>query len=202
MRLRIQSAFALALLAASPLLAQPAPLSLCIVQTKASPAIEYEPSAGPWAIALYKHLSDRKLDNGSALHITVLAASMEKEVAPEVHRLQCAWVVQLWHHRSADNVNFGRNASSQIGSTSLPVAGPTPVANPEMATPNPVADEDSLYFTLWNAATAKVIARGAGVLPRRWQDPLTPDPLYQPGPHPLPYATFARQILKHLNKLP
>ncbi len=79
---RLSAALVFALLAASPLLAQHPPLSLCLVQTKPDAATQYDPSAGSWAIELDKLLSAQKLRSGVPLRITVLAASVEKDVLP------------------------------------------------------------------------------------------------------------------------
>jgi hypothetical protein len=180
-------AAALTLLAASPLLAQPAPFSLCIVQTKADASTHYDPSAGPWAIEMNNLLSTRKLRNNAPLHITVLAASTQKEVLPEVHRLHCPWVVQLWYQHNPDL------DLSQAGVSS----DPSSAFNPQLGTPPPVGTQDSLFFSLWNGVTKKVIARGA--VPLR---------LSQTGPPSArhattaPCATLTQQILKRLNQLP
>jgi hypothetical protein len=80
----------------------PGSLSLCIVHTKSHSSDQYEPSAGPDAIAMYQELVGRRLQNGATLQITVLPASMQQEIEPEVHRLNCSWVLQLWYRRNAD----------------------------------------------------------------------------------------------------
>jgi hypothetical protein len=134
---RFSASFALVLIAASPLLAQYPPMSFCLVQTKPDASTPYDPPAGPWATELYTLLSARKLRSGAPLRITVLAALGEKDVVPEVRRLQCPYVVQLRFH---DVVWRGRS----IG-----------------------ADEDSVLFSLWNGATGKVIANGASLIPGR-----------------------------------
>jgi hypothetical protein len=89
---------------------------------------------------MYDQLASQSLRNGTALHITVLAASMQRDILPEVHRLNCSWVVQLWFHKSTD-----RDAGDSY---------------------IPMGDQDSLLFTLWNGNTRKVIARGSGVTSR------------------------------------
>ena len=94
---RFSAALVFALLAASPLPAQHPPLSLCLVQTKPDTTTQYDPSAGPWAVELDELLSTQKLRSGAPLLIRVLAASAEKDVVPEVRRLQCPYVVQLWY---------------------------------------------------------------------------------------------------------
>jgi hypothetical protein len=148
-KLRVPVALSVVIVATS-VFAQPQPLSLCIVQTKSDAASQYEPSAGPYAIAMYDQLASQRLRNGTALHITVLAASMQRDILPEVHRLNCSWILQLWYHRSTG------------------VRGPSPMG-----------DQDSLLFTLWNGDTRKVIARGSGVVMRETQGntSLVPNPL-------------------------
>jgi hypothetical protein len=166
------AALVLALLAASPLLAQYSPLSLCLVQTKPDSATQYTPSAGPWAIELYKVLSAQKLTSDAPLQITVLAALQEKDVLPEVRRLQCLYTVQLWYQRSIWPKGAGRTMD----------------------------DGDSLLFSLWNSTTGKVIAHGAS--PIRLIHPggvRSPDPLV---PEPGPCVVLTQQIMKSLNKLP
>ena len=133
---RFSAAFVFVLTAASPLLAQNPPLSFCLVQTKPDAWTQYDPPAGPWAIELYKLLSPRKLSNGAPLRITVLAALGEKDVLPEVRRLQCPYVVQLRYHSSI--THGGRS---------------------------PGEDEDSILFSLWYGATGKVITNGASLIP-------------------------------------
>jgi hypothetical protein len=139
-KLRVLVALSVVIVATS-VFAQSPPLSLCIVQTKSDAASQYEPSAGPYATAMYDQLASQRLQNGIALHITVLAASMQRDILPEVHRLNCSWVLQLWYHRSSDG---------EILSV-------------------PMGDHDSLLFTLWNSDTRKVIARGSGVVMRETQ---------------------------------
>jgi hypothetical protein len=123
---------------ATSVFAQPRTLSLCIVQTKSVAVSQDESSAGPLAIAMYHQLIDQRLQNGTALRITVLAASEQRDILPEVHRINCSWSLQLWYHRRTD-----REGS---------FAG--------------MGDQDSLLFTLWNSDTRKVIARGSGVAMR------------------------------------
>jgi hypothetical protein len=148
-KLRVPVALSVVIVATS-VFAQPQPLSLCIVQTKSDAASQYEPSAGPYAIVMYDQLASQRLQNGTALHITVLAASMQRDILPEVHRLNCSWILQLWYHRSTD-----REVRSPMG------------------------DHDSLLFTLWNGDTRKVIARGSAVVMRETQGntSLVPNPL-------------------------
>jgi hypothetical protein len=138
-KLRVVVALSVVIVATS-VFAQPQPLSLCIVQTSDA-ASQYEPNAGPYATAMYDQLASQRLQNAIALHITVLAASMQRDILPEVHRLNCSWVLQLWYHRSSDG---------EILSV-------------------PMGDHDSLLFTLWNSDTRKVIARGSGVVMRETQ---------------------------------
>jgi hypothetical protein len=135
---QFSAAFVLVLIAASPLLAQHPPLSFCLVQTKPNASTQYDPPAGPWAVALYTLLSAQKLRGGAPLRITVLAAEGEKDVLPEVRRLQCPYVVQLRYHLSVSN--GGRSLGEY---------------------------EDSILFSLWNGTTGKVIANGASLIPER-----------------------------------
>jgi hypothetical protein len=123
-------------------------------------------------IAMYSQLAGQRLRNGTPLHITVLPASTQRDILPEVHRLHCSWLLQLWYHRSTD-----RDAS----------AGDFYI---------PMGDEDSLLFTLWNADTQKVVARGSGVAMRESQGDTSL------VPNPQLYSALARQILKRLNQLP
>ena len=133
---RLSVAIALALLAGSRLFAQQAPLSLCLVQTKPYSWNQYDPPAGPWAAEIYDLLSTRKLTNGAPLHITVLAAAIEKDVPSEAGRLRCPYVVQLRCHGSL--YSGGRSLKE---------------------------DADSVFFTLWNGATGKAITNGASLNP-------------------------------------
>jgi hypothetical protein len=125
-----------AFLASSALFAQHAPLPLCLVQTKPYPWNQYDPPAGPWAAEMYDLLSGQKLANGASLRMTVLAAATEKDVPPEVRRLQCRYVVQLRYHGS-------------LGS-----GGRSPGKN-----------EDSVLFALWQGATGRVLSNGAVLIP-------------------------------------
>jgi hypothetical protein len=132
------------LLIASPLCAQTLPLTLCIVQTKADPAKQYDPSAGPWAIKIYNQLSGKRLLNGASLRITVLPASVQTDILPEVRRLQCEWVLQLWY----------------LG---------TP-GRPELVGPRqgPRFSNDSLFFSLWNGGHKESALTGSTSLPSKW----------------------------------
>jgi hypothetical protein len=150
-------------LIATSVFAQPRPLSLCIVQTKTDARSQYEPSAGPYAAAMYDQLANQRLRNGSALHITVLAASIQRDILAEVHRLNCFWVVQLWF---------------------------------EGGTHQAMADQNSLYFSLWNSDTRKVIARGSRATVRETHGDGSLVPNFTV------YSEIARQILKKLNQLP
>ena len=97
MKLRAHLALSVFIVATS-VFAQRQPLSLCIVQTKPDAATQYEPPAGPFAMVMYNQLASQPLQNGTVLHFTVLAASVQHAVLPEVQRLRCSWVVQLWYH--------------------------------------------------------------------------------------------------------
>jgi len=130
-------------MAASPLLAQRPPFSFCLVQTKPDARAQYDPPAGPWATELYTLLSAQKLKSGAPLQIMVLAALDEKDVLPEVRRLQCRYVVQLLYHSG-----FGGGRTNG-------------------------EDQDSLVFSLWNGVTGKAIANGASLIPGRQRLPST-----------------------------
>lgn len=103
---------------------------------------------------MYQELAGRRLQNGTTLQITVLPASMQQEIEPEIHRLNCSWVLQLWHRRNADEDVFGQ----------------VPPRN---------ARFDSLLFTLWNGTTQEVIENGAGFVSLATKPPLTPFALFR-----------------------
>ncbi len=180
----------LATLAPSPLLSQPAPLTVCIVQTKPDAATQYEPSAGPWAVEIDKQLSRQKLRSGAPLQLTALAASTEKEVRSEVQRLKCPWVVQLWYQHSPD-LNLSQSEISADGD---------PPFDSQLGSPAPLGHDDSVFFSLWNGATGKVIANGAAPLRLFESQPgLPPNPLRA---NPTTCRALTQQIIKRLNKLP
>jgi hypothetical protein len=139
---RLPAVFVFALLAGSPLFAQNAPLSLCLVQTRPYESTRYDPPAGPWATEMYDLLSVRKLRSGAPLHITVLAAAVEEDVPLEVRHLQCLYVVQLRYHGSI--WHGGRSFG---------------------------ADSDSVLFTLWKGTTGRAIANGASLIPGENRNP-------------------------------
>jgi hypothetical protein len=169
---RFSAALVFGLLTASPLLAQRSPLTLCLVQTKPDAVTQYTPSAGAWAIELDKLLSAEKLRSGAPLEITVLAASVDKDIPPEVRRLQCPYVVQLSYQQSLSPA--WRYAKEAYG--------------------------DSLLFSLWSGPTGKVIARGASPIRLiHGQDRPAPSPLVS---EPVPCAAVTQQIMKGLNRLP
>lgn len=121
---------------ASSLCAQDSPISLCVVETKLHPGIQYDASAGPLTIDMYKQLSGRKLSDGSAFKITGLPVSDQKDILAEIGRLQCSWVLQLWR-------------------TSR---GPMSYQSPDV----PYYD---VYFSLWRGATRKAILKGSAQFP-------------------------------------
>jgi hypothetical protein len=169
---RFSGALVFALVAASPLLAQQPPLSLCLVQTKPDAATQYNPSAGAWAIELDKLLSAQRLRSGAPLQITVLAASVEKDIQPEVRRLHCPYVVKLSYQGGLSPV--WRYAKDAYG--------------------------DSLLFSLSNGPSEKIIAQGASPIRLiHGQDRPPPSPLVS---EPVPCAAVTQQIMKSLNKLP
>jgi hypothetical protein len=173
-----------AFLTASSLYAQHEPLSLCIVQTKPDQATQYDPSAGPWAIAMYKQLSGQQLRNGAPLRITVLAASVEKDVLPEVRRLQCVWVVQLWYQQVITLAQVHGIPGPPWYQQVSTLAQGSGIPDGERLSGG---SEDSLFFALRNAGTAKVIANG--------MTPLRVDSKAKPC------AELAHKILKRLNQL-
>jgi hypothetical protein len=180
----------LALLTTQPTIAQSNRPSLCIVQTKSDPKLTFDPSAGPFAIGLYRALVGHKLKDGTPLRITVLAASTQKEALQEVARLQCAAVLQLWTHRSADNDVYDPNTGTPFSS-----------AEPAVPDPAPIGDQNSLIFTLWNGKTRKVLLRGAGPLPTGMDNASAPDGQHANGIRPMPYVAFAKSVLKKLNAI-
>jgi hypothetical protein len=130
------------------LFAHPRSVSLCIVDTRPDRASPYDPPAGPFAIGMYQQFLGQKLKDSSELNITVFPASLQNDILPEVHRLNCSWVLQLRYHRYADDDAFGQTQPRG-------------------------ARFDSLLFTLWNGATRKVIESGSGFVSLR-EPPLTP----------------------------
>lgn len=158
--------------------------ALCIVQTKPNGGIQYDPSAGRYAIAMDKQLEGHRLPDGTRLNITVLAATIDQQVLPEVRRLRCTRVLQLWFHGNADGDLYSSGSP-----VDLPTADPEPVET----FPQPIGDQDSLIFTLWEPETQRVLARGAS--PLVYTSPV-------PGERPMfitrPYIALANQILKKL----
>jgi hypothetical protein len=98
---------------------------------------------------MYQELAGRRLQNGATLQITVLPASMQQEIEPEVHRLNCSWVLQFWYQRNGDENVFGQ---VQPRGTHF----------------------DSLLFTLWSSTTREVIEKGAGFVSLATKPPQTP----------------------------
>lgn len=180
----------LALLAIQQMPARANPPSLCIVQTKPDPNFTYDPSAGPFAIGLYKALVGHKLHDGTPVSIQVLAAATQNEVLREAHRLQCTSVLQLWTHRNVDNDNYDPDTGTGFSSP-----------EPAVRDPAPIGDQNSLIFTLWDGATRKVLLRGAGPLPTGMDNVSASDGLHANGIRPMPYVAFAQNILKKLNKI-
>lgn len=136
------TALALAIATNQHLFSQPPTVSLCIVDTRPHQVGPYDPPAGPFAIGMYQQLDGQKLKNGSDLHITVFPASHQPEILPEVRRLDCSWVLQLWYHLYANDDAFGQ--SQPRG-----------------------ARFDTLTFALWNGATQKVVESGGGLVSLR-----------------------------------
>jgi hypothetical protein len=99
-------------------------------------------------MGMYQQLAGQQLKNGSKLHVIVLPASAQSDIVPQIQRLACTWVLQLWYHAYADDYAFSQTQPRG-------------------------AQVDSLLFTLWNGATQKVIGSGSGFLSLR-EPPLTP----------------------------
>ena len=142
------AAMAIPIATNSSLFSQPSTVSLCIVDTRLAHVGLYDPPAGPFATGMYQQLAGRRLKNGSKLHIIVFPASLQADIAPEVHRLNCSWVLQLRYRQQVDDDVFG-----QIYPRGTRF--------------------DSLLFTLWNGATGKVLESGGGLVSLR-EPPLTP----------------------------
>lgn len=173
MRQRLIVPHFLVLASASLLCAQTPSLSLCIVQTKSDQAAQYEPSAGPWAVATYNHLAEKKLRDGSRLAITVLPASVKRDILPEVRRLQCAWVLEL----------------SDLSTVSAGGIAPQSPTTGDLA-------RESVFFTLWNRETKKAIAQGAPLYGSTWRRQIPLSETTDPAA-----ASIAQQVLASLNKL-
>jgi hypothetical protein len=124
------------------LLSQPRTVLLCVVDTRPDQLGAYDPPSGPFAIGMYQQLVGRRLKDSSELNIIVFPASLQRDILPEVQRLNCFWVLQLWYHRYADDDVFGQTQPRG-------------------------ARFDSLLFTLWNGATRKVIESGSGFVSLR-----------------------------------
>lgn len=124
------------------LFSQPRTVSLCVVDTRPDRVGPYDPPAGPFAIGMFQQLAGRKLKDSSELNVIVLPALKEPEILPEIHHLNCSWVLQLWYQRYGEADAFGQ--SEPRG-----------------------AQVDSLYFRLWNGATGKVAESGGGFVSLR-----------------------------------
>ncbi len=182
----------LALIAIQLMPAQANPPLLCIVQTKSNPNFTYDPSAGPFAIGMYKALVGHTLNDGSPFRITVLAASTQGEVLQEVRRLQCASVLQLWSHRNVDIDSYDPDTGTGFSS-----------AEPAVREPAPIGDQNSLIFILWDGETRKVLLRGAGPVSTGVDNFSISgsDGLHAGGIRPMPYVAFAKDILKRLSRI-
>jgi len=128
--------FVLSTSSALPL--QPRAVSLCVVDTKLPYVSLYDPPAGPFATGMYRQLAGRQLKDGSKLHIIVFPASPESTIVPEIHRVNCSWVLQL-RFQLADEV-FGQTYPRRT-------------------------EFDSLLYTVWNGATGEIVKRGSGLVP-------------------------------------
>ena len=142
MKLFILAAVAIPIATNPTLFSQPSTVSLCIVDTRLSYVSLYDPPAGPFAIGMYRQLAGRRLKNGFKLHIIVFPASLQSDIVPEVHRLNCSWVLQLRYHQQLDDDVFGQTYPRGTRF-------------------------DSLLFTLWNGATGKVLDSGGGFVSLR-----------------------------------
>lgn len=181
MDLRPVAAAIFVVVAGLPASGQARTVSVCVVETKADAHAQFDPPAGRYAAGMFNELSRHRLQDGAELKLIPLAASLEKDVAPEVRRLGCSWVVELWFH-ARDNTGemAGPSMSSDVGGgEDDPI-----VQNAEPAT---------LIFALWNARTRKVVARGAAPPPVRQSAQWRTLPFN-------PYPRFARAILKKLRQ--
>ncbi|UWZ86921.1 hypothetical protein [Occallatibacter riparius] len=124
------------------LFSQPPPTSLCIVDTKPDQAGSYDPPAGPFAIGMYQQLAGQRLRNKAQLNIIVLPASLQRDIVPEVQRLHCSWVLQLWYYQHQDNDVFRESEPRGV-------------------------PFDRLVFTLSNGATRKIVESGGGLISLR-----------------------------------
>jgi hypothetical protein len=144
MRPRFFALLLFVLVATSSLCAQGQSLHLCIVQTKPNEETQYAPfAAGSLSVEVYNALSGKNLRNGSPLRITVLAASVQRDILPEVRRLQCEWVVQLWY-ADANSMFFSlwNGATREVltrGSALLRLTGQTHLSSPLARPPDPGA---------------------------------------------------------------
>ena len=152
-KLRVPFALGFIVMAGCSAWSQPGSLSLCIVHTKSHSSDQYEPSAGPYAIAMYQELAGQRLQDGATLHhcSTCLHATGDPAGGPPPY---CSWVLQLWYRRNADEDVFG-----QVQPRS--------------------ARFDSLLFTLWSSPTREVIENGAGFVSLATKPPLTPFALFR-----------------------
>lgn len=123
----------------SALCSQPRTVSLCIVDTKLPRVSLYDPPAGPFATGMYLELAGRHLNEGSKLNIIVFPASPDSTILPEVHRLNCSWVLQLRYQQQLEDDVFG-----QIYPRGTRF--------------------DTLLYTLWNGSTREVIKSGRGIV--------------------------------------
>lgn len=128
--------------------AQPRAVSLCIVDTKLPQVSLYDPPAGPFAAGMYMQLAGRRLKDGSKLNLVVFPASPESTILPEVHRLNCSWVLQLRYHQQKEDDVFRQTYPRRTGF-------------------------DSLLYTLWSGSTREIIKSGSGIV-SLGDHPLTP----------------------------
>jgi hypothetical protein len=112
---------------------------LCIVDTKLPQVRLYDPLAGPFATGMYVELARRRLNDGSKLNMIVFPASSESAILPEVHRLNCTWVLQLRYQQQVDDDVFGQTYPRRTRF-------------------------DTLLYSLWNASTRDVIKSGSGIV--------------------------------------
>jgi hypothetical protein len=135
------------------LFSQPHIVSLCIVDTRPEQVGPYDPPAGPFAIGMYRQLIGQRLKDGSELNIIVFPATQQRDILPEVRRLNCFWVLQLWYHRYEDGDVFHQTQPRGVHA-------------------------DTLFFTLWNGATGKGIDGGGGFVSSH-DSGLTPYPSFR-----------------------
>lgn len=91
---------------------------------------------------MYQQLAGQRLKGNVQLNITVFPATPQRDIVPEVQRLHCSWVLQLWHYERADNDVFRESEPRGV-------------------------PFDRLVFTVWNGTTQKIVESGGGLVSLR-----------------------------------